>query len=497
MDLDALVSRYSGEACLQRLLFIANACSTTDLTLVRSARQHAVAIMKQTNNTHRFTQTVSSSDMSREDAAWLQRAHAEQTQRCETLTSRLHTAQAHLHKDAIRTAYSDLALFHLDTGALEDARTNAMRAKDYCVNRQQTAAATLVAVQVLLLLGAYADARDYLTKLTHTVASDDPAAQQVAVAAAVEALATGQLQMSYNHWQQRQTSSTSSGSTSYSLLSSWPQVVASREAALYAGVLTLAFGTRDEMMRLAHDAEALEPVPALRECLLQFARCNYGASWNVLVQNNNTSNNSSISLWDALKLDLYMAPHLDTLQTLIREKAAFDYWVPCRRVALSVMARDLGPDLLPPTTTGTSKQQQESSLSSSETTLVHLLVHAIGAQRLPDTRLDLQTRTLVRDDTTQADRLEATESRLFQLSERVLNDAYSMVIRMACTEYSLTVDNGSGGAKTNQKTTGLPEYEVEAAAGRGQEIEDDVLSDEDIDAAMVDVDDEMNPEDLY
>lgn len=54
------------------------------------------------------------------------------------LTGRLNTAQAHLNKEAIRTAYLALAEADVLRGDLTEAYHAALRAKDYCTNRAQT-----------------------------------------------------------------------------------------------------------------------------------------------------------------------------------------------------------------------------------------------------------------------------------------------------------------------------------------------------------------------
>ena len=218
------------------------------------------------------------------------------------------------------------------------------------------------------------------------------------------------------------------------------------------------------MVALAEHPEALELVPRLREALVLFGRrCDYRGAWAILEE----------SVFEWLKYDLFMAPHLAALQTMIREKAVASYWKAYERVELSVMADELGPGLVP-----------------SHEALRSLLVKLIRSGTLQDSRIDLATNTIHRD--APVPRNAQVQAKLEQLTRTTLDDTYCTLTRLACLEHDLVVSEtgGGGGAARGRRGGGR------SRGGNGPSFMEDTIMDEHEDGDM-EMGDGMNPEDLY
>jgi len=170
---------------------------------------------------------------------------------------------------------------------------------------------------------------------------------------------------------------------------------------------------------------------------------------------------------------------LEAVQQAIRHTAIGQFWKPYTNCPVATMAEQLGAGLAGP---------------NLQDTLLQLLHQTTTTPRvLPlDTRFDWRTLTLVRcRPNVEADRLTGTAQKLEHTSTRVLNDTYAMVVRLACLEHDLVVQDPSGGkrGRAGRRAKG---------GGGGYEVES---SDEDDgDAHMVDAvqfGDGVNPEDLY
>ena len=556
--LSSITSRYQGEACWQRLLCVAAASSSSsnnnnsNPSLSIPAYRLLAQLLKQQHNTLLYKQ-VFSDKPDYWDAQWVTTTETTNRQQRDLLTSKLNHAQTHLNKDTIREAYLSLAEFYANIGEWNDAFHTLLRAKDYCMSRPQTIHVSLELLQAGLHLKHYSSVREYVNKLSHTVlggrnnnnnnaatataTSIEPEQQQrilnqIAVASGLCFLQTLEFSKAAEQFQ-KVAMNNNNNSNNNSMLQ-WPTVLAAEEVAMYAAILALAVSPRPGMIALAEHVDALEMVPLLKECLLLFAsRANYRQCWNIL----------ETSIFPILQQDVYMAPHVNVLKRLIQEKAILFYWKPLCRVPLATMAEELGSSLILACTADADASDNNNNNTTSTTTdhnhslvaaLTTIMVQLIraGNKVSSDTRIHLQSQTLERQDvfpaiiTVEKQRIEETQTKLSTVCERVLNDSYSMMIRMACLEHNLIVGgSGGGGGGTAMHTTAT----VSGAAGNkranntasndgmalGAAAEAALSSDDDDDdnddhlddddeygieedrVMMMDIADDMNPEDLY
>ena len=575
MDLEStILTRYQGEALLQRLLWIAthyhdeSSCRSSCERMAQHALKLAHDTARKQGNVRRYKDTFHllqqqqqqqqshpSASSAHEtntlqdhqqhepttttmllmmtfDPHWINEQTTHNRHSRDVLLQRLAAAQAHLNKEAIRVAYLALAEHDETTGELKDALHSVLRAKDYCTTRPQTAAVSLQILKLAVWLQSFKMVQEYTTKLSHTTAAAAAAATSAAgattgtvatapgweeavqyklwVATGLERLmerdykAAAQnfvkaVYATVHHQHHHHGSSAapeempgakgSSSSADTDTWMSWNVVLAPDDVALYAAFLSLAVqDDRNELVALAEHPEALELVPQAREALHLFARraC-YQDAWKLLEE----------SVFGVLQMDLYMSMHFAQIRQMIREKALLQYWRSYQRVELSVLAAQMGPGILPP--------------DRMEDVLVELIQRPKGGFP-PDTRLDLHAQTLVRLPG-EATRLNASQRKLNNVSTQLLDDTYSMMIRLACIEHDLCVTDPNA-RKRRGRYFGGDSVAGGGSRGGGYVLmeEDDEDDDEgepvqgesdDEDAKMVlDTQEEveidaMNPEDLY
>jgi len=228
------------------------------------------------------------------DIDWVIRQEEINQQERTALQGRLSTAQAHLHKDAIRNAYLNLAEYDRKIGSLQNGLSNLVRAMDYCTSRQQTGQVSIMILEVCLSLKNFGTVRNYVTKMEHTLndggstatatttagttststTTTEPFLQQVGVqlkiALGLEHLAVGNFDGASHIFY----SLLLNGTMRVSDLE-WPGVASAQDISLYTSLLALACQSRSNVLTLAEHPEALEMVPTMKELLSQWSRANY------------------------------------------------------------------------------------------------------------------------------------------------------------------------------------------------------------------------------
>lgn len=481
MDLEAYISRYRGETRLQRLLHIGK--TATDAALITQAYELAEAQMKEDGNVLRYKEVFGDDSPSHPrskagnvvfDQEFITLTEVRNRQTRDALTGRLTTAQAHLNKEAIRTAYLALAEADVLRGDLTEAYHAALRAKDYCTNRAQTSQVSFLVLELAICLQNYAQARDFTFKVQHTLLPGGQAstgssdvADKLLVASALERLAHGDYDEAASKFRQVcHHLSTASWQ--------WDTLIATEDIATYAAITSMATASRKELMQWLDHPEALEFLsPPLVDAMFQLAaRANYAGAWKLLQQSQ-----------PVLELDLFLQPHLQPLLQKIRQTCILEYWIPYQRVHLQKMASDLNFSTVPQ--------------------LQKLIEELLLSGALKDCRMDCRTLTLIRDSNNNRSKSSSaadTQRQLHKLGQQVLDDTFAMVVRLACIENDLLVVD--------------PQQKDRAGRGHnpsaGDEFDDD--SSDDGDTPMVDVggaspaiigeDDDLvlhaqNPEDLY
>ena len=519
MDLESYIARYSGETRLQRLLLIAQ--RTSDEAIAAQAFTLAEAQMKQDGNVRRYKevfgytsstaaatrytasdtsmeqQESSSSEAAAEqrirrrrpppssmvmDEAWIHATEKSNREARHVLQGRLSTSQSHLQKEAIRNAYVALAQHDGKTGELREASASLFRAMDYCTSRSQTAQISLLVLELAFATESYQQAREHVTKVEHTMSntsgmsSSSPPTPTAAASPsnAVNPLqdisiklkvASGMERMAQGDYSTAADIFTTLCMTNSAAKIEWPGVTCAEDVAMYAALLSLATQSRDQILELAEHPEALELAPAMKDLLSQWSRANYVKCMQAFSEDTTSSSTSMILPFP----DLYLSvgDKWEKLCQKIREKCLLEYLRPYQRVQLSTM------------------EQLFPSVPNLQDTLVDLM----GRGLLMNAKIDARANVLYKIPQKQE------SVNLLSMEKRVLDDTHAMLIRLACMEHDLSVQDGFGGHSSGGR--GRRGGNRFAREGGTIDIDDDDSSDEDTPMMDVDTSAARNPEDLY
>jgi COP9 signalosome complex subunit 1 len=381
------------------------------------------------------------------DQEWVVATEASNRNARHVLQGRLSTAQSHLHKEAIRTAYIALAQHDLKTGELRDALSSLLRATDYCTTRSQTAPISLMILELSFGLEEYGHVREYVTKVEHTLgaANSTTTASNTTPTAASPSPTASLQDVSIKP-------NLTTSTTSSSAKMAWSGVTCAEDIALYASLLSLATQDRSSILELAEHPEALELVPAMKDLLSQWSRANYATCLQAF-------SDSDVGKFVPVG-DLYLSgPRWKALSQKIREKCLMEYLRPYQCVRLDSMSQ-----LFP-------------SIHNLQDTLVDLM----GRGLIPNAKMDARANVLYKTEPKPSVELAAME-------QRVLDDTHAMLIRLGCLEYDLSVQDA------------VPRGRRAAVAAAAAARYDDESSDDEGDTPMLDADPQnsaANPEDLY
>lgn len=454
----------------------------------------------------------------------------------QALTGRLSSAQSHLHKEAIRTAYLALAEHDLQTGSRAQGMANLMRSMDYCTTRTQTAQISVVILEVAFGLEDYSQVRDYVNKVKHTVRASSTGAMAMAssggtgplgshsndimqdvaikleIASGIERMVAGEYARAARiliplvlNTSKSTNDTTNTGGTN--ALNNdqgdgrnpldWPGVTSPEDLALYASIMGLVTQNREQILQLAEHPDALELVPAVKDLLLQWSRSNYIKCIQAFAPAP-TSNDAVMATSDStsflpMGVDIYLSStRWNDLARKVRESCLVEYLKPYQCVRLESM-QQLFPSLGP--------------------NVVDVLLDLMARGLLPRTRLDCRAGILFKIPPR-----KDPARQLQVMEEKIMDDVHALLVRLACLDADLCVQDpdssssrfggprgrSAGGRRTGPAGIGGGGF-IEAVGGSVDSSDDEnnddhvIMRVEEPDTHMIDADAAaaMNPEDRY
>ena len=397
-DLEQYISRYENdsETRLQRLLFIAktttgnnqNDSRLYNSSLALNAYQLAVNHIKSHGNLTSYLELFNESDMDNidsmeecidpvnrssrtetatsipqsvissilfranihYDSAWVMETKKTQQIQLETLESRLSSAQAHLNKDAIRTASIALYQYHLRSGNLKLALRYLVRARDYCTGNSQIVSLCLDVASLGIDMNDWSMV-DVCMKQAETTMSagiensnsstmigdeNSPERQssQMNFGNGSITLAKIHCVTALAHLNAGEYSSAALkfASLSPEFTNQFTNVIASEDIALYGSILGLASLSSHTLRTMMIESNMfqlrLESLPEIREALRFFQLAEYGKGLQLLH-----------SMKYEMYLDIHLNPHVDILFSKIKERCIVQYFYPFSRVSLETMGK--------------------------------------------------------------------------------------------------------------------------------------------------------------
>ena len=376
VDFDAILSQYTGNAIVDRLLCVAERAN--DVKVSTEALKH---VKKALERVDEFSKPTTSNGCAYERAmklaeklglgdagfsrAWLEENDARANAELEKLESGLSDLfSAERVKEHVRMQYVELGDHYYDRGDLKNALTCYMRTRDHCSNPKHVIFMCLSVMAVSLELENFAHVNVYANKAASSLdllGDDDGVTAikaKIACACGIALLRTKRFKEAAVNF----TNIPTEVGTSYA------SVCSARDVATYGALCALASFDRQSLQSLVLENNKgafrahLEAASDIREVVNDFYNARYTSCFSTLNAMRRT-----------LELDLHLGQHIDELYRLVRERAMIQYTVPYVTVDLTVMAESFNTDavsIVEELATLIEKNKIEARIDSKNKTLV-------------------------------------------------------------------------------------------------------------------------------
>ncbi|XP_046893896.1 COP9 signalosome complex subunit 1 isoform X2 [Hypomesus transpacificus] len=346
LDLEQYASSYSGLMRIERLHFVAEHCPR----LRAEALKMALAALQGTFNVDAYEEIHRKlSDAPREvqgvpdavpeggaeppslDSAWAESTRKRALLKLEKLDTDLKNYKGNSIKESIRRGHDDLGDHYLDCGDLSNALKCYSRARDYCTSAKHVVNTCLNVIKVSVYLQNWSHVLSYVSKAESTPDMAEQRGERDSQNQAVLTklkCAAGLAELASRKYKP---------AAECFLLASFdhcdfPELLSPSNVAVYGVMCALATFDRQELQRNVIFSSSfkffLESEPQVHDVLVKFHESKYA---------------SCLKLLDDMKgnllLDMYLAPHVTTLYTQIRNRALVQYFSPYASADLTKMAR--------------------------------------------------------------------------------------------------------------------------------------------------------------
>eukprot|EP01137_Pigoraptor_chileana_P002979 Opistho-2@42535 len=405
LDLDTYISNYTGHTKIVRLLFIARHCPSLRL----EAYKMAIAEVQKTSNTTLYLEISQKlqellhqsgdGETFTADQAWIDSVDKRATQLQEKLDLDIKGYRNKTIKEGIRVGQNDLGDFFYDRGELENALRCYSRARDYCTTAKHIVAMCLNVIKVSVELENWGFVNAYVTKaeMTPDVSEDPTIVARLKCCLGLHTLQEGKYKNAARHFLE----------TTFDLGSTFSDVIAPQDVAVYGGLCALASYDRGELKRKVIDSQPfkqfLELVPEVREIIHDFYASRYASMLKHMA-----------TLKEDLLLDIHLHDHVTALYKDIRNKALVQYCSPFLTVDLRSMADAFG-----------------TSVAGLEKELSVLIMDSLIPARIDSHNKILHAR--------QVDQRSTLYQRALATGEQYEQNARAMLLRMSVNQHNFQV----------------------------------------------------------
>ncbi|XP_076058794.1 COP9 signalosome subunit 1b isoform X2 [Oratosquilla oratoria] len=362
LDLETYANSYTGLAKLHRLVFIADRCPQLRV----EALKMAIVYVQTTYNVNLYTALhrklqeavgnsgqnlpdvtggqSSSSSLPVMDMQWVEIRAKKAALKLEKLDTDLKNSKREMTggvgpirervnsiKESIRRGHDDLGDHYLDCGDLSNALKCYSRARDYCTSFRHIVNMCLNVIKVSIYLNNWSHVMSYVNKAQATpeVSESRPSSNkdQSAVIQTKLTCAAGLAQLATRKYRPAAKSFLAAQLDACD----FPDLLSPSNVAVYGGLCALATFSRQDLQKHVISSSSfklfLEVEPQLRDIIFKFYESKYASCLKLLDE-----------IKDVLMLDMYLAPHLNTLYTRIRNRALIQYFSPYMSADLEKMA---------------------------------------------------------------------------------------------------------------------------------------------------------------
>uniref|UniRef100_A0A8C9ZSJ7 COP9 signalosome complex subunit 1 n=1 Tax=Sander lucioperca TaxID=283035 RepID=A0A8C9ZSJ7_SANLU len=335
LDLEQYATSYSGLMRIERLQFIAEHCPQLRV----EALKMALTFVQRTFNVDTYEEIHRKlTEATREvqgvpdtvpeggvvppplDSAWAESTRKKALLKLEKLDTDLKNYKGNSIKESIRRGHDDLGDHYLDCGDLSNALKCYSRARDYCTSAKHVINMCLNVIKVSVYLQNWSHVLSYVNKAESTpeIAEQrgERDSQNQSVLTKLKCAA---------------------GKTALCFLMCVcgcvsPQLLSPSNVAVYGGLCALATFDRQELQRNVISSSSfklfLELEPQIRDIIFKFYESKYASCLKLLDE-----------MKDNLLLDMYLAPHVKTLYSQIRNRALIQYFSPYVSADMTKMAQ--------------------------------------------------------------------------------------------------------------------------------------------------------------
>ncbi|GJP59065.1 hypothetical protein CLOP_g7143 [Closterium sp. NIES-67] len=326
MDLESYAANYSGHTRIVRLRFIAERCAAIGQTAMElEALRMAADELKRGENSAAYKEVVAKiagrlGPKYELDQEWVDAVERRAAQKQEKLEMELNGYKTNLIKESIRMGYNDLGDFFYSRGDLQQAFRCYVRTRDYCITSKHTIAMCLNVIVASVELGHFVNVSNYVQKAERGM-TDPIVLAKLRSAAGLASLEGRKYKAAARKFV----------GASFDMGSSYSEVIAPQDVAVYGGLCALASFDRAELKSKLIDSvnfrNFLELVPEVRELIYDFYASRYASCLKYLDK-----------LRPVLELDLHLHDHVAALYQQIRQRALIQYTTPFISVDLRTMA---------------------------------------------------------------------------------------------------------------------------------------------------------------
>uniref|UniRef100_A0A8C0KBU2 COP9 signalosome complex subunit 1 n=1 Tax=Canis lupus dingo TaxID=286419 RepID=A0A8C0KBU2_CANLU len=335
LDLEQYAASYSGLMRIERLQFIADHCPPLRV----EALKMALSFVQRTFNVDMYEEIHRKlSEATRElqnapdtipesgveppplDTAWVEATRKKALLKLEKLDTDLKNYKGNSIKESIRRGHDDLGDHYLDCGDLSNALKCYSRARDYCTSAKHVINMCLNVIKVSVYLQNWSHVLSYVSKAESTPEIAEQRGERDSQTQAILTklkCAAGLAELAARKYKQ---------AAKCFLLASFdhcdfPELLSPSNVAVYGGLCALATFDRQELQRNVISSSSfklfLELEPQVRDIIFKFYESKYASCLKMLDE-----------MKDNLLLDMYLAPHVRTLYTQIRNRALIQYFSP-------------------------------------------------------------------------------------------------------------------------------------------------------------------------
>ncbi|KAL1128949.1 hypothetical protein AAG570_013483 [Ranatra chinensis] len=345
LDLEIYANSYTGLARLYRLMYIADHCPVLRV----EALKMAITYVMNTFNVNLYQQlhkklqqcvsgmslpdvaSGGSQDVPSFDQTWVENKTKKAALKLEKLDSDLKNYKSNSIKESIRRGNDDLGDHHLDCGDLSNALKCYSRARDYCTSGKHVVNMCLNVIKVSVYLQNWSHVLSYVNKAESTPDFSEAQGKETSqailtklkCAAGLAELATKKYKLAAKQFLQANLDHCD-----------FPELLSASNIAIYGGLCALATFDRAELQKHVIFSSSfklfLELEPQLRDIIFKFYESKYAHCLKLLDE-----------IKDNLYLDMYIAPHVNTLYTQIRNRALIQYFSPYHSADMNKMATAL------------------------------------------------------------------------------------------------------------------------------------------------------------